>query len=383
MTKHQSSIKYKNGRKLLFESSYGAIPFNIFLSVLLAIYLFNSSVPDLYIYIWVGTMFALSIIRMLQSKLVIKRKLYIHLNSMHLHAFILLCFLTGLAWNGIYFISLQYAEYYKQIIILLVFGGMSAGATASLAVYLPAYFAYILSIFIPVIIYNIMLWTFEAWILATIFIFYLIGITIVANINNKLLQKLFFLSEQNKELVKKLGTLSVTDSLTGIHNRRTYTKTLQSQISIAKRNGHDLSLLYIDVDNFKFINDTLGHSYGDKFIKYCAKFLQNHFQRANDFLFRIGGDEFVIIVVNLSRSQVLEMCEKLIKEFKIYPEFLFDNSIPDAHNILSKVSISIGVAFVPHTAKLIKVENVIEKSDQALYMAKDNGKNSIQIFDCI
>ena len=133
-----------------------------------------------------------------------------------------------------------------------------------------------MSLFIPIIFYNYYYWEFNHVILASIFVFFLIGVSIIAKSNQVVLKKLFFLTDQNKALIDKLEALSITDSLTGLYNRRHFMEVLQEEHNRSKRNKQSFVLVSIDIDNFKVINDNLGHPIGDKFLLYVADYLKNY-----------------------------------------------------------------------------------------------------------
>lgn len=378
MKDHKSAHEYPEGRQLLFENSYRAILFNVSLGALLATYLVNNKVPKELAIVWFIAMAVVSMIRIIHCKSVINNKLFTELDDFHLKIFLFLTLLTGITWTSIYFITFSYTSELQQYLILLVFGGMCAGATTSLAVYLQSFYAFIMSMFLPVIFYNLYYWEFNNFIVASIFIFFLLGVSIIATSNQTVLKKLFFLTAQNKTLIDKLETLSITDSLTGLYNRRHFTKVLQDEQNRAKRNQQSFVLISIDIDNFKVINDNLGHPVGDKFLVYVADYLKNYLQRINDIIFRLGGDEFAIIILNTTKESAIALCHQIQTHFKIYPRFDCHPHNRNIKNILDQVTMSIGVVYVPHLSS-DNIEMIIEKADKMLYLAKNTGKNKIEV----
>lgn len=115
---------------------------------------------------------------------------------------------------------LHHISILQEFIIILVLGGMSAGAIASLSVYLPAYYAYILPMFLPVITYNYLTFELDRAMLATMFLLFVLMLVTSARINNLLLNRVFRLSREKQVLIDDLHQLSITDSLTGLYNRR-------------------------------------------------------------------------------------------------------------------------------------------------------------------
>jgi len=186
------------------------------------------------------------------------------------------------------------------------------------------------------------------------------------------------LSNTNKKLEeshKKLEILASTDSMTGLYNRGHFSKVSQHLLSLAKRNQTNLSVIMLDIDNFKSVNDTHGHSIGDEVIISLANKLKA-LHRKSDLSCRFGGEEFVLLLPNTNVDNALLFAEKIRFETEKI-------EIKIKQNEILKFTVSIGVSSVQ-----IKTENNIEESikraDDALYLAKENGKNKVCIHDyCI
>ena len=151
--KDQSSLETK-GFLLLLKGSLSSIPFNVVLATILGVDFIFNQVPVMVVGFWLAAIFLVSSVRWFNSHVVIKQEYYLTRFNASLWCFLSLTFLMGLVWGASYFIFLPYVNHLHEAIIMLVLGGMSAGAIASLSVYLPAYFAYVLPMFLPVIIYN-------------------------------------------------------------------------------------------------------------------------------------------------------------------------------------------------------------------------------------
>jgi diguanylate cyclase (GGDEF)-like protein len=375
MKKPPAAIKYTEGKELLFQNAFGAIPFNIFLSIVLSIYLYKHYVPHNIIYSWFGAMVLISIIRLVHCIVVLKEELLISSPDLQIKIFVLLTGIMGLTWSSIYFLALTHTELLSLYVIVLVFGGMSAGATASLSVYLPAFFAYVLSIFIPVIIHSYQGWTFDGIVLGTIFLLYLMGITLVSKSIQRLLRKLFYVTEQHAYLTKKFEELSITDTLTGLYNRRHLENIFKTELERSKRNQHSIAFIFLDIDNFKQLNDHLGHSSGDKFLVYVATYLKYYFKRANDIIFRLGGDEFSVLMINTTEEGAKAVCDDILTHFKKIPKF--NVILADGEkDIIDRVGISIGLLYILPEANA-SIEKILQQADEALYEAKKTGKNQI------
>jgi diguanylate cyclase (GGDEF)-like protein len=169
-------------------------------------------------------------------------------------------------------------------------------------------------------------------------------------------------------LNRMLESLAVTDDLTGLTNRRAGMLRLDQQWTLVERYGGPLSVGLIDVDNFKRINDQLGHAVGDRVLKRLASILEGSL-RATDSLCRLGGDEFLVIFPSQEIEQAAECAQRCRAAVEATS---FD--LPAGF----KVSVSIGVA----SRRLVHsmAAELIKEVDQAVYEAKRTGRNAVSRF---
>lgn len=157
---------------------------------------------------------------------------------------------------------------------------------------------------------------------------------------------------------------AVTDSLTGLYHHRYFELRLSEEIERAKRYAHPLSLIMIDIDHFKSINDRYGHQRGDVVLSSIANILRIC-TRKGDTVARYGGEEFAIIMPHISGKRAIAAAERLRKTIENI----------DFGGI--KLTISIGVSFFEHEA--MTKEQIIKLADNALYKAKKNGRNRVEV----
>jgi diguanylate cyclase (GGDEF)-like protein len=160
---------------------------------------------------------------------------------------------------------------------------------------------------------------------------------------------------------EKLRALAYWDPLTGLLNRRAMTRVLEREFKRAQRYGTPLSVAFLDVDDFKAVNDRYGHDMGDDVLKYVAVCLLE-MTRETDVVARFAGDEFVIILPNISLKQAHKFVERHQAFFLKNPMKVGSLSIP--------VSISSGVAATEDTA-ITDAPSLLKKADQILYQAKE------------
>jgi diguanylate cyclase (GGDEF)-like protein len=172
---------------------------------------------------------------------------------------------------------------------------------------------------------------------------------------------------------EELKKLTITDSLTGLLNRRYLYERLKDEVARSERYNHHLSLLMLDLDGFKSCNDTFGHLFGDKMLKDIADALQNTV-RSMDIVARYGGDEFMVILPETAEELAIDISERLrsnVAKKAILP--------PEAANkVLHPLTVSIGIVCYPDHGKTIEL--LLENVDKALYRAKNRGKDRIEVF---
>lgn len=189
--------------------------------------------------------------------------------------------------------------------------------------------------------------------------------------NNQLIKTNNILLERSQDLTRlndEFKKLSITDSLTGLYNRRHFEEILKDEIEITKRHGDTFSLLVIDIDHFKAVNDNYGHMHGDNVIKMISGVMKRRL-RETDVLCRIGGEEFVAICRRADKDAAIDLSENLRK--------VVEKEVTSTGKDKIKVTISIGVATVTKDNISTHAENVFKYADIALYNSKDNGRNQV------
>ena len=184
-----------------------------------------------------------------------------------------------------------------------------------------------------------------------------------------------FIQKQNdvlvdrvKEKTKTLQHIALHDSLTKLPNRIYLLKILQNDLREVKRQNQSLYLLFLDLDRFKEVNDTFGHSVGDKLLKKVSGRLKKSL-REEDIVSRVSGDEFVVILKNTSRDETVSILDKIMHDiqapFRVEHLELFTN-------------LSIGVSHFPTDGSSAKV--LLRQADTAMYKAKEEGKSNYQFY---
>jgi diguanylate cyclase (GGDEF)-like protein/PAS domain S-box-containing protein len=174
---------------------------------------------------------------------------------------------------------------------------------------------------------------------------------------------------RTRELSRKLSYQASHDALTNVINRRAFEVQLTKAIKLAKDNNEKHALLYLDLDQFKVVNDTCGHDAGDQLLIQVTSLLQSKL-RPTDTLARLGGDEFGILLRNCNVSRAKEFAEAMLTALK---QFRFEWQSIHFH-----LGVSIGIAMIDHSTT--NVVSAMSAADMACYVAKDTGRNRVNIY---
>lgn len=170
----------------------------------------------------------------------------------------------------------------------------------------------------------------------------------------------------------KVEYMAYHDALTGLPNRLSVEQYLKKRLPLAKQNNTKIAILFIDLDRFKTINDTLGHSVGDELLVECSKRIQ-HSLRESDILARVGGDEFIIVIEQLDNDYTAaHVSEKIID--------LFSTPIQTKSHLLN-ITLSIGIAIYPDDDDdHLNCQGLFKYADIAMYEAKSEGRNTYRYY---
>ncbi len=194
--------------------------------------------------------------------------------------------------------------------------------------------------------------------------------------NNELLiaqTALLEIQQQLKEANAMLSELSVRDGLTGLFNRRHFDGALETELRRAARDKKPISLLMIDVDKFKGLNDSYGHQRGDYCLREVARVLESHPHRGYDVVARYGGEEFVLLLPGADSLAALAIADSIRRAVL---EMGMENK---GSTEVDVVTVSIGVS-CHHSNASDGPEQLVREADQALYAAKRSGRNRVKLF---
>ena len=174
---------------------------------------------------------------------------------------------------------------------------------------------------------------------------------------------------ENARAVEKIQELTITDDCTGLYNARHLYKTLETEVYRSARFGYEFSVLFIDLDHFKQVNDTHGHLIGSKLLAEIGYLIKAQL-RLIDFAFRYGGDEFVVLLPQTSKDSALVVARRLRDSLRA-------SMFCKEEGLNLNVRASIGLATYPHDAKA--PNDIIRQADEMMYVVKNSTRDSIGV----
>jgi diguanylate cyclase (GGDEF)-like protein len=183
----------------------------------------------------------------------------------------------------------------------------------------------------------------------------------------------YYFYQTNKRFIDTIENLSITDGMTHLYNRRYFDLIIEQQLKLLHRHKESFAFMLLDIDFFKQYNDTYGHQAGDEALKKVAECLESSLHRESDMAFRLGGEEFGVVAVDMDEHQALELAQKM-------RGLITSAQIPHKSSSVSPyLSVSIGVIVVSHTMAW-DVNKVYRSADKALYDAKNKGRNRVSLY---
>lgn len=174
-----------------------------------------------------------------------------------------------------------------------------------------------------------------------------------------------------QNLQQKLERISIIDELTGIYNRRHFNRVIKQEVERVKKIGTTLSFVMMDLDNFKRYNDNYGHDKGDEILTKVANTFEASLKRKQDYVFRLGGEEFGVLFSNLDYSYSIEYANSVRKNIA---NLALEHKYNEPYGI---VTVSVGLCFVDFGSDDVSITEIYHYADQALYESKANGRNVV------
>ena len=281
---------------------------------------------------------------------------------------------SGLTWGAVVIWLFPEQDFVHQVFTAFVIAGMSAGAVTTLSPMLSSVYAFILFAMLPVIARFYEIGTDINYAMAAMAALFTIMLLSTSKKLNYTMRESLLLRHERILAEETIQYQAHYDALTSLPNRRLLTGRLKQEIARSVRHQHIGAVLFLDLDHFKTINDSLGHATGDMLLKHVALRI-NQRMRDEDTAARLGGDEFIILLSEVGDTPVEAMDNVMNLADEIL--HLFDTPfLINGHEL--HVTVSIGIALYPLTES--SPDQLLQKSDVAMYEAKKDGRNTIRIF---
>lgn len=285
---------------------------------------------------------------------------------LHVKAFFGIMVYSAFVWNLGAIVGVMYASAPYEFISVVLIMGLITGGAMSLASIIYGYILYFLLMLLPqlFLLSQYSDTTHQAILLLAI-VFIPSIIMLAKSINRNLVSHI----EDNEALASSVGELhkrAITDGLTEIYNRRHFFETAEHMIELSKREEKAVSLLMLDIDHFKVLNDTYGHQAGDTVLVALAKEIQG-MTRSSDIFARVGGEEFALLLYGVSIDEAKKIAQNICTAIEKHT-FAYSEKTLD-------ITLSIGVAEIGK--EINTLDALHHEADRKLYDAKGCGRNCI------
>lgn len=372
--KNRTAIEFAQLKHLLSVNARTVLASAI-LAIMLA-WIESHLIPTRILVIWLSVMLIVSVVRVAISQHHIKHPTYHpELIKKRLMIFRVGLMLSSIIWGVISLIVIHHGLLEQQLFVSYVIAGLSAGAVVSYSIDRISAMTYLVFAVLPTLFGFI-------WVGHEIsipmafagFVYVAFSVYSIYSYHRSLVESIL-LRRQAVEREEEIKRLAFYDVLTSLPNRRLLMDRLHHALVMSRRSGRRGALLFLDLDHFKMLNDTLGHSMGDLLLKQVAERLKQCV-RESDTVARLGGDEFVVMLEDLSEeramaAQEVEQITNLILERLNVPYQLGE---------LEYISTpSIGAAMFGEHGE--SHDELLKHADIAMYQAKKSGRNVVRMFD--
>lgn len=378
--KQRNNTEHQDAAELLYSNSSSGILVTLFAASFLV---FSYHVGDTatFKYIWLALLYCLAVIRGIDSYLWQKVKISKGYDGKKaVNRYVTGTLLTGLLLAVYSVCVFQYADHTELSVIILTMSALAGGATSVLSAHKLTAMSYASLLLGPASITLFLSNDDFHNMFGILGSSYCLVMIITANKSANFTSQAIRLKNENATLVSemeqkvarrtaKIYQLSNLDPLTGLFNRSAFMFHLQEQLELSEKDGIPIALLFIDLDGFKKINDTLGHETGDKVLKQTARRLES-FRDEKHLLCRWGGDEFLIAFIGAEQNMAVNYANTVIDKISEYYDF--------ESNRLS-IGATIGIALYPeHTTQ---GDDLIQLADTAMYHQKKTAPRSVGLFN--
>lgn len=361
---------------LLYEAGSTTLIASQSVALILLIVLWGH-VEQVFLYLWEGVFFFITTLRLLSinhwksSASTLTSKSWANL-------YVMGALVSGVMWGGLIFFYDSGLPVVLQLFLVILLVSMPIAGLSSNAIYLPSLWAFSIPILLALLYWSLFVIENRQLEFVAIAVAYFALLSLTARRYNSNLRQSLEMSAKNAQLVEQLKIanaqlekMAYYDPLTGLANRRWFHEQVKVSLERSRRHGLKLALLLVDLDNFKQVNDELGHEAGDQLLVSVAKCLMNSLRQTDTVVrqdgnaARYGGDEFVILLEDVDSIKAVELTAGRIINGLDNPVVIDGTEY--------KVTASVGIALFPDQAN--NIDTLMRRADAAMYRAKDLGGN--------
>ncbi len=346
--------------------------FGIFFYIILSfIFVFAAKLYETHLFF--SVCFLLSILGICLFRLIhliISPKMGERYETLNKNIFFASVIITALIWGAVFALTmLLNREYVPQMLMNVLICGLCAGGVVAFVPNMRLSILFNICMLMPAVIVILANWGNVP--LAIMIILFSIFMGLIAYRGNgeywNALENEYLLEIKSLEMTR----LSNTDVLTGLYNRRYFDNEFERELKRSVRSNSMLSVIMLDIDDFKRINDTFGHQVGDEYLKKTAKTLTSVFKRESDIVARYGGEEFIVLLPGINADHARQLAHDL--QYKIKTMTIDHQGNKVGATISSGIICS--VPDVNTTS-----DSIVSGADKALYMAKQEGRDKVVVF---
>ncbi len=360
---HDFAIKARADKlRLLYHQSFPAVFISMANALLLSTIL-SPHFDQLLIVRWLGAILSLSLVRL--SLFLGYRRVENESTSFLFweKPYFGLLVLSSLVWGIGCVWMMSTASFLHQTVIYCFLIGMAGGAMSVYSAVQRLALTIVAALVLPAIIWLMLQGDLTSVLLGVGGTLFLLSAIRATKILAEALHRSFLLNHQLLEAKQRAEHLARTDFLTGLHNRGYFNELAAAQTAFCQRHSYPVSLIVLDVDNFKKINDSQGHYAGDLALQHLATILRRYI-RSSDVCGRIGGEEFAILLPNADLADAKLTAERIRSSI--------ENNLVETEDSEFNITVSLGIATGD-----IDVETLLRSADKAMYHAKEAGRNQI------
>jgi diguanylate cyclase (GGDEF)-like protein len=353
--------------RLAFENSTVSLTAGIFCAFVIVVLLWPV-VDNRGLILWLGAISVLTLLRLMMQQTYERKKITPEDYDLWHHGFVASAFSSGCTWGALSLFLFPETSVLHQAYLTFVIGGVCAGAVSVYAPLPYAFAAFTLPVLIP---YAARIWMInsdDGNLMAGLIAIFALILMRTARESRKNVQDILDLQVRNADLTRALHHRATHDSLVNLINHGEFNRRLERLTRDDRRANSEFSLIFIDLDLFKEVNDTGGHAAGDLVLKGVANILRGRI-RAGDTAARVGGDEFALLLDGCPHNRALEIADAIRKDIA---DFCIEYE-----GMQFSVEASIGVSY--GQAGVHSATGMLKAADAACYSAKEAGRNRVCI----